>query len=478
MKQKLFFLVLTLLFLGVTSMNAQVQIGGSAGPNASAILDLNPDEGNATLGLSLPRVSLVNLTDPNPLPAHVKGIMVYNLTTSGDELNEGVYYSNGERWFPVISDENVNAATESPVIFLRSPRSTWLGVDGALKDTLFIELAATGTPNFNYQWYQRNADGSSTIVTGADSDTLFVKKDQYGIENEGQVYQFYCVVTSGSQYGISGAGRVVFGSGAYLSGGKWLKFKSFNLGADDSKTIADQIAYLPNATAASPSTDKAYDPTVYGSWYQWGRATDGHEIRTTPAANTYNGLLSSADGLDISYLDANGQVTSGDALGKFIQRNGGTTYDWRQYDETDENSITSPANAWTWGDPTNGITPNDPCYDAFGSPWRVPTQAEWAQVQSQNYWQWIDGGGAGVSGYAVQPGGSATAPKPASLFLPAAGYRHRNGGAQSNVGSYGYYWSSTITGTNSYYLTFLSGSISAAYTPNRANGFTVRCVAE
>jgi uncharacterized protein (TIGR02145 family) len=457
-------------------MNAQVQIGGSAGPNASAILDLNPDAGDATLGLSLPRVNLINLTDPDPLPAHVKGIMVYNKTIGGD-LNEGVYYSNGEKWFPVISDENVNAATESPVIFLRSPRSTWLGVDGALQDTLFIELAATGTPNFSYQWYQRNEDGSSTIVPTATKDTLFVSKGQYGIEDEGKVYQFYCVVTSGSQYGISGAGRVVYGSGAYLSGGKWLKFKSFNLGASASLSIADQIAYQPSVANAGAANDKAYDPTVYGSWYQWGRATDGHEIRTTPAAQTFADSLSTINGLAISALDANGQVASGDAVGLFIQRNAGT-YDWRQYPETSGNSLASPANAWTWGNPTNGITANDPCRDAFGDDWRVPTQVEWTQVVSQNYWQWIDGSGSDVSGYAVQPGGSATAPKPASLFLPAAGGRGRNGGAQQVVGTTGRYWSSNSNGTDAYYLSFNSGSTSATSTSNRAHGMPVRCVAD
>jgi uncharacterized protein (TIGR02145 family) len=480
MKQKLFFLALTLLFLGVTSMNAQVQIGGSAGPNAAAILDLNPDEGDASLGLTLPRVSLVDRSLSNPLPAHVRGMMVYNQTVSqGADLVEGVYFNNGEQWFPLQTDGS--AGVSLPVIFLRNPGFAWLGADGNYQDTLFIELASKD-PSMIYQWYQKNEDGSSTIVAGADSDTLFVKKGQYGIENEGQVYQFYCLVTSGSQYGISGTGRTVYGVGARLANGQWLKFKSFNLGATpagQAMSVAEQIAYQPIAANAGAANDPAYDPTVYGSWYQWGRATDGHEDRTTPAANTYNGLLNATDGLETTYLDdANGQVLSSyaDAYSKFIQRNAGT-FDWRLYPETDENSATSPANDWTWGDPTNGITPNDPCYDAFGSPWRVPTQAEWAQVQSQNYWQWTVGSG-GVSGYAVQPGGSATAPKPASLFLPAAGSRNRNGGAQNDVGSNGTYWSSTITGTNSYRLYFNSGSINAANTIGRSTGFTVRCVAE
>jgi retron-type reverse transcriptase len=65
-----------------------------------------------------------------------------------------------------------------------------------------------------------------------------------------------------------------------------------------------------------------------------------------------------------------------------------------------------------------------------------------------------------------------------ALFLPAAGNRNRNGGAQNNVGANGNYWSSTPTSTNSYNLNFNSTSINAANTNNRSNGLTVRCIAE
>jgi uncharacterized protein YjdB len=99
MKQKLFFLALTLLFLSVTSMNAQVQIGGTAGPNASAILDLNPDEGDATLGLKLPVIELgdVSVFQLSGTPTNADGIMVYNssdATTGGS--GKGIYVWEGK----------------------------------------------------------------------------------------------------------------------------------------------------------------------------------------------------------------------------------------------------------------------------------------------------------------------------------------------------------------------------------------------
>jgi hypothetical protein len=101
MKQKLFFLMLALLFLSVTSMNAQVQIGGTAGPNASAILDLNPDEGDATLGLKLPVIALgdVSVFQLSGTAENADGIMVYNSSeeTAGGS-GKGIYVWNGSKW--------------------------------------------------------------------------------------------------------------------------------------------------------------------------------------------------------------------------------------------------------------------------------------------------------------------------------------------------------------------------------------------
>ncbi|GHT47653.1 hypothetical protein FACS189440_08800 [Bacteroidia bacterium] len=469
--KKMIFLMLTLLILSAASMNAQVQIGGTAGPNSSAILDLNPDAGDASLGLTLPRVSLIDKDSPDPLPAHVRGMLVYNQTVSvGADLIEGVYFNNGQKWFPLLTD--ASAAITQPVIFLRSPGSAWLGVDGGLKDTLFVELAGKD-PSMVYQWYQRHEDGSSTIVPGAESDTLFVNQGQYGIDKEGTVYRFFCLVTSGTQYGISGTGRVAYGEGGFIGNNGWLKLAPANLGATEDD-LAAQLAYSPSSANAGAAADKAYDPTVYGNWYQWGRQADGHELRTTPAADTYNALLSAVDGLPTTELDASGQVLLGSAAsGKFIQRNGGTTFDWRQY-PGGINTAESPDHSWTWGNPQDGITGLDPC-KAKNASWRVPTQLEWAQLQANNTWVWKDGGTNGISGYEIKPAGK---DKPTSLFLPAAGTRTRGGGAQAAVGASGYYWSSTPTGASAYYLNFNSTSVNAAPTNARSTGLTVRCVAE
>jgi uncharacterized protein (TIGR02145 family) len=56
-----------------------------------------------------------------------------------------------------------------------------------------------------------------------------------------------------------------------------------------------------------------------------------------------------------------------------------------------------------------------------------------------------------------------------------AGYRSRSSGSLANVGTYGYYWSSTVSGANSRGLYFNSSN---AYMVDdfRADGFSVRCL--
>ncbi|MDR2804065.1 MAG: fibrobacter succinogenes major paralogous domain-containing protein, partial [Dysgonamonadaceae bacterium] len=248
--------------------------------------------------------------------------------------------------------------------------------------------------------------------------------------------------------------------------------------ADQGKTLQQQLTYEPKTAQAGEgvATDKAYDPIVYGEWYQWGRKKDGHEDRRKSVTNS--SYLSSAGGVGVvaDSLDASGQIKDNlpAISGKFIQRNAGTS-DWRQYPETAENSAGAPTNDWTWGNPALNPCKNSSALEHDGNNWRVPTLAEWAQIQSNNTWVWQDGGANGTSGYQLKPGGMN---KPTSLFLSAAGGRARSGGAQLNVGYNGYYWSTTTTGTNSYALGFAIGSITVASTNNRAGGLTVRCVSE
>ena len=63
------------------------------------------------------------------------------------------------------------------------------------------------------------------------------------------------------------------------------------------------------------------------------------------------------------------------------------------------------------------------------------------------------------------------------LFFVRSGYV--NSGSLRNVGSYGYYWSSTVgSSSNAYILYFYSSNVGPTYSDNRYRGYSVRCIAQ
>jgi len=211
--------------------------------------------------------------------------------------------------------------------------------------------------------------------------------------------------------------------GASTVTGSWLAFMCYNLGADQS---IDPFTYVVGNANGSGGT--------LGWLFQWGRKADGHQLRNSATTTV---------------LSTSATATSG----SFITS---STTDWMN---TPNNSL--------WG---SAKTANDPCPTGY----RVPTQPEWGSIfnggttqgapttATANTWTWTG------NGYKV---GS-------TLFLPAAGYRTNYTGELSNVGQYGYYWSSTINGVNSYSLLLTSGSVLPGANSSRITGMSVRCVAE
>ena len=91
--------------------------------------------------------------------------------------------------------------------------------------------------------------------------------------------------------------------------------------------------------------------------------------------------------------------------------------------------------------------------------YRLPTEEEWKEEMRS--WDDEDTSGAFNS----------------SLKLPMAGLRESCSGSLFFVGSYGFYWSSTVFGSNARRLYFYSCGASM-YSSNRAGGGSVRCIKE
>jgi len=170
---------------------------------------------------------------------------------------------------------------------------------------------------------------------------------------------------------------------------------------------------------ASRAANSSTDAQAYGDLYQWGRAADGHQIRTSGTTTT----LSSSN-------------TPGH--GNFILAPN-SPYDWR-----------SPQNNNLWQG-VNGT--NNPCPAGY----RLPTSAEWDAERLS--WSSNNAAGAFAS----------------PLKLPVAGLRYGGAGSFYNVGSIGSYWSSAVDGAESRYLYF-SSSDAYMHSNDRAYGFSVRCI--
>jgi len=144
-------------------------------------------------------------------------------------------------------------------------------------------------------------------------------------------------------------------------------------------------------------------------------------------------------------------------------------YDWDTYQYIDTDG--------DWQDrwPNIGSNISGTSYDVahvkWGDGWRMPTLAEIQELCEKCSWE-----STSVNGVWGQ---KVTGPNGNSIFLPAAGYR--DGTEVGGRGSYGYYWSGTLSEVHSggaYYLYFFSGRGYWGGCHDRRYGHTVRPVTD
>ena len=233
---------------------------------------------------------------------------------------------------------------------------------------------------------------------------------------------------------ISNPNGVNSGEMQYWDGTAWFviapgttgQVLTFVSGVPTWKTI-DGITYVSNPTTGKIWMDRnlgatrvatsSTDAYAYGDMYQWGRAADGHSLRSSGITTVQSNLTSPG-------------ITT------FIT----TSENWY--------NGTNPDNLWQG---VNGV--NNPCPSGY----RLPTQAEWEAERKT--WSSIKAAGAFAS----------------PLKLPLPGYRSHSAGSFLDVGTFGLYWSSTVSSTSPLALYLVSGG--AFVGPfSRANGIAVRCL--
>ncbi|CAA6809435.1 MAG: Unknown protein [uncultured Campylobacterales bacterium] len=226
--------------------------------------------------------------------------------------------------------------------------------------------------------------------------------------------------------GIPGVPDRSFGDGSHdflylpvvaADGETWL---NNNLGARYANVNHADFNPVQQATARD-------DFRAYGSLFQWGRKADGHELRTCTSGT--------------ACTSTNGSTTANanePANALFIIE-GSSPFDWR---------VTQDDTLWANESSANNVCPVG---------YRVPTEAELSNMVSAE----------GITSY--------TTAASSELALTASGYRHPSTATLSSLGSYGPYWSSSVSGAGARGFG-VSSSSQSFYSNSRAYGFSVRCI--
>ena len=163
-------------------------------------------------------------------------------------------------------------------------------------------------------------------------------------------------------------------------------------------------------------------------------------------------------------------------------------YSWQSYKWCmgSNNTMTKYCNNSEYG--YNGLTDtktvldleDDAAHVNLGGSWRMPTDDEWTSLRDTDKFTWTwttDYNGTGVTGYIVTSNVAGYIGN--QIFLPANGMLH--GSTPLYAGSFGQYWSSSLSTDRSYYALgayFYSGTLGKYNDFERCRGFAVRPVSD
>ena len=181
---------------------------------------------------------------------------------------------------------------------------------------------------------------------------------------------------------------------------------------------------LPSGIMWATCNLGASSPEEYGDYYAWGEIlpyyADGHS-KDSPCS-TWRNMTTGAGNTDIS----NGYV-------------------WKTYSQGGSNSFVE----WTakpYGSDNILTSAHDAATVAWGSAWRMPTEAEFTELINNTTCTWTDNyNNTGVKGRVFTSTKAGYTNK--YIFLPAAGCR--NSDKLTSPRTYGYYWSSSLNSDQS-----------------------------
>ena len=201
-------------------------------------------------------------------------------------------------------------------------------------------------------------------------------------------------------------------------------------------------------------TDEPKDPTIEQN------GGNQNEDETPDPANGH-GYVDL--GLSVKWATCNVGATAPEGYGDYFawgETEPKTTYNWSTYKWYNESESTLTKYIGVIDNKTVLELTDDAARANWGGAWRMPTDAEWAELRDNCAWAWTDNyNGTGVAGRIVTSSTNGN-----SIFLPVAGCRGKD--ALVDAGDYGYYWSSSLNLDDPDYawnVYFYSGSVYGSY---------------
>jgi hypothetical protein len=387
MKKKFLFLLLSI----VGSVQAQIGIDTDT-PNSSAILDLS----TTNKGLLLPRLTSTQRDASDGILSPVGGIVIYDSTSNCLLIS----LDNG-KWKNACTGEEVSTTSG----ITTSTAKTAIGITSALDNNTILEVVS-------------NTKG--VLLPRATADLASVTGMLYynTTDNSIRLYNGTSWVTL-----LANAGDAPYPPGTVHCNPSY-PTEIVDVTSPTGKVWMDRNLGAFRAATASD------DAQSYGSLYQWGRGSDGHQCVNR---FTGDGVTTSTDTSTLSSSDTPGH-------GNYIVPTSSPN-NWR-----------NPQNVNLWQG-ANGT--NNPCPNGYRIPTSIELEAERAS--------WISSNAAGAFA--------------SPLKISLAGARNYSSGISyiQYQNSDGYYWSSTIIVNSSYNL-YINGGNSSIVGNIRARAGSVRCI--
>src|SRR3989339_695915 len=286
--------------------------------------------------------------------------------------------------------------------------------------TANVTLYAQWTINtYTVAFDGNTSDGGSTATQTLDYNTPTALTAN-GYTKTGYTFSGWNTVANGSGTAYADTASYTIGTANVTLYAQW----TMDCGASDVTFTynGDSVTYgvVGNNTTGECWLDRnlgatrvalsSTDSQAYGDLFQWGRPADGHQ------------LINRTTGLPVNGTQTPAVANVAPGTNTFII----PSADWSSIDA---NGATRSAN---WG--VSGSS--NSCPTGFRVPTETELNAERTSWSSNN------------------PAGAFASP----LKLPVPGYRSGSNGSLGGVGSYGFYWSSTVNSAMSRILYFGSGS--------------------